>query len=383
MTRTSADSLVTAPPPAPGRPGPVATDPARRYRLVLTAGMLALAGAVIGGIGLGSSTVPVTDVLASLGHHLTSGVADILGRIGIHLPSVVAPPDSLSDMIVWRLRVPRTLAAAIVGVALGLAGTVLQAMVRNPLADPYVLGVSSGASLTAALVMSSASAVWIRNAGVPSAAFVGALGALLLVLVFAHRRGTFTGSRIVLAGVGVGQVAAAATALVQLHAEPAEIRGMLFWMMGSVAGVDALAPLLVPAIGVTACAAVLFGSTRSLNALALGDDDAVALGVHVNAFRVQMIVIAAVLTGMAVSVAGGVGFVGLMAPHVARFLVGADHRRVLPVAAVLSAGFVVLVDTVARTVDAPNEYPLTIITAAVGGPFFLWLLRRSRTGGAV
>lgn len=374
---TSAPGGLTPTPSAP------AGAAARRYPLVLTGGIVALIVAVVGGIGLGSSTVPLPDVLASLGHHLSAGVVDALGRIGIHLPSVIAAPEALSDMIVWRLRVPRTLAAALVGAALGIAGTVLQAMVRNPLADPYVLGVSSGASLAAALVMSSASAVWIRNAGVPTAAFAGALGALLLVLVFAHRRGTFTGSRIVLAGVGVGQVAAAATALVQLHSEPAEIRGMLFWMMGSVAGVDSMATLLVPAVGVTVCVVVLLGGVRDLNALALGDDDAVALGVHVTAVRVRLIVITAVLTGMAVSVAGGVGFVGLMVPHVARFLVGADHRRVLPVAAVLSAAFLVMVDTAARTVDAPNEYPLTIFTAAVGGPFFLWLLRRSRTGGAV
>lgn len=334
---------------------------------VFIGGAVAVVLACLAGVALGSVNVPVTDVWATLRYQ-------ILG--------FGSEPDALHAMIVWQLRVPRVLAAVLVGAALSVAGAVLQGMVRNPLADPFVLGVSSGASLAAVAVMSSVSALWIRDLGVPVAAFVGALGALLLVLVFAQHQGRFTGPRIVLAGVAVGQVAAAGTSLIQLGSEPAEIRGILFWMMGSVAGAE-LGALAVPAVLAVACLGWLLVQGRNLNALSMGDDDAVALGIDVNRLRIQLIVIVAVLTGLAVSVAGGVGFVGLIIPHIARFAAGSDYRRLLPVTAVLGAAFLVLIDLAARAIDPPNEYPLTIFTAALGGPFFLWLLGRSRSGGAV
>ncbi|GED98554.1 FecCD family ABC transporter permease [Gordonia crocea] len=349
----------------------------------MVVGTVLFVGAAVAAIAVGSVTVPPGEVVQSLAFHLGGLVADVADKLGVAIPRPAPPDSAVNDLIVWKLRVPRTLAAIVVGAALAIAGAALQAMVRNPLADPYVLGVSSGASLGAVLVMSSASALWLRNLGLPTAAFIGAMIALLIVLLFAHRSGTFTGSRIVLAGVGVGQVAAAATSLVQLHSDPAEIRGMLFWMMGSVAGVDSLSVLVIPAVVSLGCVALLMVQGRSLNAVSMGDDDAVALGVSVNAFRLQLIVVVALLTGVSVSIAGGVGFVGLMIPHIARFAVGADYRRLLPAAALLGAAFLVAVDTVARSVDPPNEYPLTIFTAAVGGPFFLWLLKRSRAGGAV
>lgn len=339
---------------------------------------------VIGAVATGSVSVPIGDAALSIGHNITYRSAEFIGRLGFDsMPYLSTTAEPVNDMIVWQLRVPRTLAAIVVGGSLGLAGAVLQAMVRNPLADPFILGVSSGASFAAVLAMASSSALWLRSFGVPSAAFIGAIVTLGVVLLFAQRGGALTGSRIVLAGVGVGQIAAAGTALVQLHAEPAEVRGMLFWLMGSVAGTDHLGALTIPIAVALICLVLLLGQSRSLNALSMGDDDAIALGVDVHRFRIQLIVIVAVLTGSAVSVAGGVGFVGLMVPHVARFLIGADYRRLLPVAALLGAGFLVLVDTLARSIDPPNEYPLTIFTAVFGGPFFLWLLRRSRTGGAV
>ncbi|MEV6774027.1 iron ABC transporter permease [Nocardia sp. NPDC051030] len=335
--------------------------------VLLPLGVTALVLACLAGITVGSVHVPVGAVWETLRYHVL--------RIG-------EPPSALHGMIVWQLRIPRVAAAIVVGAALSMAGAVLQGMVRNPLADPFVIGVSSGAGLAAVVVMSSASALWMRNLGVPLAAFAGAMVTLLLVLLFAHRRGQFTGARIVLAGVAIGQVAAAATSLIQLHSEPAEIRGILFWMMGSVAGAE-LDALRWPALAAVACMAWLLVRARGLNALAMGDDDAVALGVDVNRLRLQLIVIVAVLTGLSVSIAGGVGFVGLIIPHIARFATGADYRRLLPVAAVLGATFLVLIDLAARAIDAPNEYPLTIFTAALGGPFFLWLLKRSRSGGTV
>lgn len=335
--------------------------------MLLPLGGIALVLACLAGVTVGSVHVPVVAVWDTLRFHL------------LH---VGPPPDALPGMIVWQLRIPRVAAAIVVGAALSMAGAVLQGMVRNPLADPFVIGVSSGAGLAAVAVMSSASALWIRNLGVPVAGFVGAMATLVLVLIFAQHRGRFTGARIVLAGVAVGQVASAATSLIQLHSEPAEIRGILFWMMGSVAGAD-LGALRLPAAAALACMVWLLVQARGLNALSMGDDDAVALGVDVNRLRLQLIVIVAVLTGLSVSIAGGVGFVGLIIPHIARFATGADYRRLLPVSALLGAVFLVLIDLAARALDSPNEYPLTIFTAALGGPFFLWLLKRSRSGGTV
>lgn len=330
--------------------------------IVLLACTVLLALAALAGICLGSISVPLDQVWAVLRYK-------VLG--------IGPEPDQLYQMVVWKLRFPRVVYAALVGAALALAGAVLQGMIRNPLADPYVIGVSSGASLAAVIAMSSSSAPILRAVGVPAAAFSGAMITLIIVLLFAHRSGQFTGTRILLAGVAVGQVALAGTSLVQLHSEPAEVRGILFWMMGSVAGAE-FGKLAVPAIAVIGCALWLTFQGRNLNALAMGDDDAIALGVNVNRLRILLIVVVAILTGVAVSMAGGVGFVGLMIPHIARFLVGADYRRLLPVAALFGAAFLVLIDLVARGIDPPNEYPLTIFTAAIGGPFFLWLLKTSR-----
>ncbi|WP_218828741.1 MULTISPECIES: FecCD family ABC transporter permease [Nocardiaceae] len=335
----------------------------RPLTLVLALCVALLLSAAISAICIGSIPVPPAQVWSVVRYKL------------LHVGPV---PDPLYEMIVWNLRVPRIAYAALVGAALSLAGAVLQGLVRNPLADPFVIGVSSGASLAAVAVMSSGTSLALRSLGVPVAAFIGAIATLVIVLFFAQRGGRFTGGRIVLAGVAVGQVAMAGTTLVQLHSEPAEIRGMLFWIMGSVAGAQ-FGNLMLPTAAILLSALWLVFQGRNLNALAMGDDDAIALGVNVDRLRLLLIVVVALLTGVSVSMAGGVGFVGLMIPHIARFVIGADYRRLLPVAAISGAAFLVLIDLAARAIDPPNEYPLTIFTAALGGPFFLWLLKQSKT----
>lgn len=284
--------------------------------------------------------------------------------------------NAIETKIVWDLRLPRVLLAALVGAALALAGAALQGLVRNPLADPYILGVTSGASLGAVAVMTAGVGV-LAAVSVPVAAFACAVAALALVYGFAQRSGAFTDTRIVLAGVAIGYVAMAATSFLQLQADPGELRGILFWTMGSVAAAR-WDTLVVPAVVVAAVGLWLVASARGLNALALGDDDAQAVGVDLRRFRLGLLVAAAALTAVAVSVAGGVGFVGIIVPHAVRLVVGGDHRRLLPLSALAGAVFLVAVDVVARTIDAPNEYPLTIFTATVGGPFFLWLMRRGQ-----
>lgn len=315
-----------------------------------------LAVAVIGSISLGTVTLPVDEVWSVIWYHLTGRGAE---------------PSPLTEQIIWAIRVPRVLLAAVVGAALSVAGVALQALIRNPLADPYVLGVSSGASLGAVLVMGAGLAGVTTSAG----AFIGASMSLLTVFVLAQRSGRLADTRLILAGVAVSYLAMAGTSLVQLRAEPTQVRGILFWLMGSVAGAD-WSKLGLPALVMALAAAYLLLQGRGLNALAVGDDDAAALGVDIHRLRIALLLASSLLTATAVAVAGGVGFVGLMVPHAARLVVGSDHRKLLPVATLSGAVFLVLVDLATRTVDRPNEYPITVFTAALGAPFFLWLLRR-------
>lgn len=309
---------------------------------------------------VGTVTLPLDQTVAVLTGHLFGDPARL-------------PP--LDEQIIWRLRAPRVVLAGLVGAALALAGAVLQALVRNPLAEPYLLGISSGSSLGAigvqALVYGGASAA----VGVTGGAFLGALAATLAVFLLAQRSGQLADTRLVLAGVAVGYLAMAGTSLVQLSVDPNSLRGILFWLMGSVAGAQ-WPDLAGPAVIAPACAALLLARARALNALALGDDNAAALGVDLRSLRATLLVVSSLLTATCVAAAGAIGFVGLLVPHAARMLLGADHRRLLPVSALLGALLLVLVDLATRTVDRPNEYPITVFTAALGSPFFLWLLRR-------
>ncbi|WP_206792051.1 iron ABC transporter permease [Amycolatopsis sp. MtRt-6] len=319
---------------------------------------LALVAVAVLGVCVGSVPVPVGDVARVL-----------LAKAGIGDPA-----STLHLTIVWEYRIPRVIAAVTAGAGLTVSGIALQGLVRNPLADPYVIGVSSGASFGAVLVMVAGSGV-LLGLGVPAGAFAGAALVLALVFSFAQRRGAFTDNRLVLAGVALGYVAAAATSFVQLQAQPGQLSGILFWTLGSVSGArwDSLP---VPVVVILVCVLWLLTQGRALNALSLGDDSAVAVGVHLRRVRLLLLLVAALCTAVTVGLAGGVGFVGLIVPHTARLLVGADHRRVLPVGALLGAVFLVAVDLVARTVGAPQEFPLTIFTALVGGPFFLLLMQR-------
>ncbi len=215
--------------------------------------------------------------------------------------------------------------------------------------------------------------------GVPVAAFLGAMVSLIAVLVLGRREGMLVPLRMVLAGVAIGYLLSAATSFVQLRADPSQLSGVLFWLLGSVSGAS-WSDLGVPAAVITVCAAVLLTQSRQLNALAMGDESAQSVGVDVRRTRLLLLVIASLLTAVVVSVAGGIGFVGLLVPHAVRLLVGSDHGKLLPATALVGATFLVIVDLAARMLDAPNELPLGIITAGLGAPFFLWLLRRD--GGA-
>ncbi|KUO17379.1 FecCD family ABC transporter permease [Streptomyces dysideae] len=313
-------------------------------------------------VSIGAVTIPLGDVWGIVLHHLGGGGATA---------------DPALDQIVWNFRTPRVVLAALVGAGLAVSGVVLQAVVANPLADPYVLGVSSGASLGAVLVITLTSGA-LGGLGVSSAAFAGAVVAVVLVFLLGRRGGRLAPTRLVLSGVAVGYLFLAATSYLQLRATPTELRTVMFWMLGSVAGAQWGQLPLVSVVVLTATVALaLFG--RRLNALLAGDESATALGVDVHRLRALLLVLASLLTGTVIAVAGGIGFVGLMIPHLVRLATGADHRRLLPQAALVGAIYLVVVDLLSRTVNRPNELPLGILTALFGAPFFLWLLRRNKS----
>ncbi|WP_282847489.1 FecCD family ABC transporter permease [Microbacterium oxydans] len=279
----------------------------------------------------------------------------------------------LQDQAVWQFRVPRSLLAALSGAGLALAGAMMQAVVRNPLAEPYILGVSSGASVGAVLVIVSGGATFL-GLTMSGAAFVGAMVACLLVAMLARIRGELSPTRMILAGVALGALLSAVTSYLTLTTDAQNVVSVMFFLLGSVSAAD-MSTLLIPAVALAIACISVFGLSRSMNALLAGDESAMAVGVRTTRVRGVLLVLASLLTGAIVAVSGGIGFVGLVVPHMARLLVGSDHRRMLPITILGGALFLMVADLLARTVAMPTEIPLGILTAFVGAPFFLWLMR--------
>lgn len=281
---------------------------------------------------------------------------------------------TLQDQAVWQFRLPRVLLAGLAGAGLALAGALMQVTVRNPLAEPYILGVSSGASVGAVLVIVLGSAA-VGGLSLNVAAFVGALVACGCVAALARKDGTLSPTRMILSGVALGSLFSAITSYLTISTDAQNVVSVLFFLLGSVSAAT-MTSLVGPAVALVVGCVVAAAFSRSLNALLTGDESAASLGVDATRLRGGLLVVASLLTGTVVSVAGGIGFVGLVVPHVARIVVGSDHRRMLPVTVLGGAVFLMAADLLARTVAAPTEIPLGIFTAFVGAPFFLWLMRR-------
>lgn len=279
----------------------------------------------------------------------------------------------LQDQAVWQFRLPRSLLAGLSGAGLALAGAMMQAVVRNPLAEPYILGVSSGASVGAVLVIVSGGATFL-GLTMSGAAFAGAIVACVLVAALARIRGELSPTRMILAGVALGSLLSAVTSYLTLTTDAQNVVSVMFFLLGSVSAAD-MTTLAIPAAALAIAGVAAFGLSRSMNALLAGDESAQAVGVRTTRLRALLLVCASLLTGSIVAVSGGIGFVGLVVPHIARLLVGSDHRRMLPVTVLGGALFLMVADLLARTVAAPTEIPLGILTAFVGAPFFLWLMR--------
>lgn len=368
------------PQPAPPTAGPATPSPARRTTLLVqddlgvagrrrrtTAWLLGLgAGLLVTlvlAVGIGAVTVPAGTSLRVVGHHAL-GIGERTWSLS-------------RDAIIWDVRLPRVVLGAAVGAGLAVCGVALQAMVRNVLADPYLLGVSSGASSGAAAAILFGVGAGLGQHALPVSAFAGALAASLLVLVVARSGGRVTSIRLLLAGVAVGYALYALTSFLIFAADSAEgSRSVLFWLLGSLGLASWTAPLAVVCVVVLGTVLVLTHAGRRLDVLAIGDETAQTLGLTPDRLRVRLLVLVSLCIGVVVSAAGSIGFVGLVVPHLARRAVGSSHRAVVPVAALMGAILLVWADVVARTLLQPQEIPIGILTSLVGAPFLLVLIRR-------
>ena len=313
----------------------------------------------------GAVTVRLTDIVAALRQLLTTG-------------SLEHASLETAGVIFLQVRLPRVLMGFLVGSALAAVGVTLQALLRNPLADPYVLGVSSGAALGASLAMLlGVGATVLLFPLLPLFGFAGGLVALLLIYRLAQTQGRLPLHSLLLAGVILNAILTALIMFITSIMEPNRSAGLMAWLMGSLTapGYPALA---VIAMYVACVSAVLMRNTKVLNVLTQGEETARSLGIDTERVKKQLYVLTALVTGAVVSVSGMIGFVGMVVPHAVRMMIGADYRLLLPASALVGGMFLVVSDTIARTVFAPAEIPVGIVTALAGGPFFLYLLLRGK-----
>ena len=327
--------------------------------LVLSA--LVLLVSVSAAVSVGGVTVPTRVVWGVIADNL--------------LPGLVTPDWSVGrNAIVWELRLPRALLAAMVGAGLAMVGATLQAVTRNPLADPHLLGISSGGAFGAIVALLHTGLI-LGALTVPLFAFLGALVATGLVLGVARLARASSADRLVLAGVAVSFIVMAAANVMIFLGDPRATHTVVFWMLGGL-GLAQWPHLVYPLIVLLACGAWFRWRAHDLDAMTVGDETAATLGIAVARFRLEVFVAGALVTGVMVAFSGVIGFVGLMIPHIVRMAVGGSYARVLPVSALFGAVFLVWCDILARTIRAPEELPIGIVTGLIGGVFFVWLLGR-------
>ncbi|MDP5086260.1 MAG: iron ABC transporter permease [Yoonia sp.] len=331
-------------------------------RLTFAVGAAALVLSLSLAVSVGAVTVPLGAVWGIL-----------INKI---VPGLITPDWSAGrEAIVWDIRLPRAILACLVGAGLSIVGASLQAVTRNPLADPHLLGISAGGAFGAILALLH-TGLFIGLLTVPLLAFAGALGATLLVLAVSQFATATSADRLVLAGVAVSFIVMSAANVLIFLGDPRAVHTVVFWMLGGL-GLAQWSQLIYPLTILIICGAYLAANARSLNAMTMGDETASTLGIPVARFRLSIFVIGALITGVMVAFSGIIGFVGLMIPHIVRLIVGGDYARVLPISAICGAIFLVWADILARTVMAPDDIPIGIVTGLIGGVFFVWLLRKN------
>jgi iron complex transport system permease protein len=354
--------LGAAPPPPPGRPTPARPAGRRRDRIplpvVLGACGVLLLITVTAGVGIGS--VPLSP--AAVWHVIAS-------QLSGH------PDNTVAGIIVWQIRLPRVLLAAAVGAALTTAGSVVQVLVRNALADPFLLGVSSGASVgaTAVLLFGAFASLGVWSLSVGSV--LGALAAMAAVFLVSRTSRQLAPTQLILCGVVLSALFESVTSFLIFRGNPQAAQSILFWLLGSFGNAN-WSQLPIPAACLLVAMGYLLAQARALNALAMGAEPAASLGVDVARLRRNLFIATSLMVGVAVAVSGVIGFVGLVVPHIVRLMVGSEHRRVLPVGVLFGASFMVVGDLLARTIVSPQEMPIGVITAFIGAPTLIVLIRR-------
>mgnify|MGYP000387643408 CR=1 FL=1 len=318
---------------------------------------------------------------------LSISIAVSVGAISIPLPTVwgillnkIMPGSVAQDWsagrqaIVWDIRFPRALLACFVGAGLAMVGASLQAVTRNPLADPHLLGISAGGAFGAILALLH-TGMFLGLLTVPLLAFLGALGATLLVLAVSQFASATSADRLILAGVAVSFIVMSLANVLIFMGDPRAAHTVVFWMLGGL-GLAQWGQLMYPLVILCVCGAYLWLNSSNLNAMTIGDETASTLGIPVARFRLKVFMMGALITGVMVAFSGIIGFVGLMVPHIVRLMVGGDYARVLPAAGLFGAIYLLWSDIIARTIMAPDDMPIGIVTGLIGGVFFVWLLGR-------
>jgi iron complex transport system permease protein len=335
------------------------------FLLLLTGlGILALLSMLLA-VGLGTVKIPPDIAYKIIAYKL----------FHLNIDNVMSQVSPAHMDIIWQIRLPRVILSAVVGAGLAMCGTVMQASVQNPLAEPYILGISAGASLgaTFSILIGSASGLFF-GLGTAFWAFIGALGASFFVLVLSGIGGRMSTVKMVLSGsIASALFIALSNLLIYISNDAEGIRSVTFWNMGSLAAAK-WDNLMLPVVGVTLCCLFFLFQSRTLNTLLLGEEAAITLGINLTKIRRIYMIITALITGLIVSVCGIFGFVGLVIPHVVRGLVGSDHRRLMPGTILIGAIFLTWADVLARIILKSGELPIGIITALVGAPFFMYIL---------
>ena len=322
-----------------------------------------LGASILLAVAVGAVPIPLPTVVSVLANKLIPGVVESTWTTG-------------ASAIVWEIRFPRALLAALVGAGLGLVGAALQAVTRNPLADPHLLGISSGAAFGAILALLH-TGLFLALLTVPLLAFGGALVATMLVVGVAQLAGATSADRLVLAGVAVSFIVMAGANVLIFLGDPRATHTVVFWMLGGL-GLAQWAHLIWPLAVLVPTGLWLWLRAPEMNAMTVGDETAATLGIAPAQFRLQVFVASALITGVMVAFSGIIGFVGLMMPHIVRLVMGGNNARVLPFSALFGAIFLIWADIAARVVMAPEDMPIGVVTGLIGGVFFVGLLARRK-----
>lgn len=322
---------------------------------------------IIFSVGLGSVSIDPLKTFKIIAHNFSNGLLPLAEDI-----------SKIQERIIMDLRLPRVLLGAIVGASLATAGVAMQAMVRNELADPFILGVSSGASSFATLGMLFGTFTFLGSYALPLSAFLGAACSICIVYLISRVNGKVVITQLLLSGVVVAMIFEGITKIITISAPNAlGLHNAEFWMSGSLANTK-WSYLSLPVFVMVICISYLLLNYRALNTLLLGESAASTIGTDVKKMQKVLIVVTSLLAGVTISVSGTIGFVGLICPHFARLLVGGDHRKVLPVSALIGSILVIWTDVLARLLIAPEELPIGVLTSILGGPIFIVMLKRNR-----